>query len=523
MACSLHSVQLRLHPSPRTRLEMGQALEDAGCIVTVQAEKITLRQVEGGQCTLLPGQCQRFFPHLCLGIAYQYGWDTACEHWQVVAAVAGKHCIIRTEPLQLHEELDGMELGSARRQDIQQTHPVHFVDAPDEIGRDPLSRQALSHGLPELYRIQVGGGVVAELVAVLLFRLLQAQFRQIPQVAVQGLRRCALPVLGDVTGPGGFLAPLACLDMIQGGTHVTDGKVRHRDGVITNGLLQQLSVAAADIDQGDFGTGDHTGEQGPRQEVFRFVAVGQHCAVQVATQQDFRRVLHGAQHTCPPRVQETLGTRSPSSFRSSRLIRSHFIGGIEMEWVLLGILVLVVVFAVVIYNRLVTARNRYKNAFAQIDVQLTRRYDLIPNLVKVAERYMSHERDTLEAVIQARNQAMGNLKEAAADPGNAEAMRRLSSSEQGLAGALGRLFALSENYPDLKANQNMMQLSEELVSTENRVAFARQGFNDAVMDYNNQREMFPNNLIANNFGFQPAELLDIEAPEKRAPMQVDFQ
>ena len=274
MACPLQSVQFRLHPSPRTRLEMGQALEDSGGIVTVQAEKITLCQVEGGQCTLLPGQCQRFFPHLRLGIAYQHGWNTACEHWQVVAAVAGKHRIIRTEPLQLHEELDGMELGSARRQDIQQTHPVHFVNAPDEIGPDPLSRQALSHGLPELYGIQVGGGIVAELVAVLLFRLLQAQFRQIPQVAVQGLRRCALPVLGDVTGPGGFLVPLACLDMIQGGTHVTDGKVRHRNGVLTNGLLQQLSVAAADIDQGDFGTGGHTGEQGPRQEIFRFVAVG---------------------------------------------------------------------------------------------------------------------------------------------------------------------------------------------------------------------------------------------------------
>jgi LemA protein len=194
-----------------------------------------------------------------------------------------------------------------------------------------------------------------------------------------------------------------------------------------------------------------------------------------------------------------------------------------MEWVLLGIVVLVVVFAILIYNRLVTARNRYKNAFAQIDVQLTRRYDLIPNLIKVAERYMSHERDTLEAVIQARNQAVGNLKEVAADPTNAEAVRRLSASDQGLTGALGRLFALSENYPDLKANQNMMQLSEELVSTENRVAFARQGFNDAVMDYNNQREMFPNNLIANNFGFQPAQLLDIEAPEKRAAVQVNFQ
>ena len=194
-----------------------------------------------------------------------------------------------------------------------------------------------------------------------------------------------------------------------------------------------------------------------------------------------------------------------------------------MEWVLLGIVVLVAVFAILIYNRLVTARNRYKNAFAQIDVQLTRRYDLIPNLVKVAERYMSHERDTLEAVIQARNQAVGSLKEVAADPTNAEAVRRLSASDQGLTGALGRLFALSENYPDLKANQNMMQLSEELVSTENRVAFARQGFNDAVMDYNNQREMFPNNLIANNFGFQPAQLLEIEAPEKRAAVLVDFQ
>ena len=194
-----------------------------------------------------------------------------------------------------------------------------------------------------------------------------------------------------------------------------------------------------------------------------------------------------------------------------------------MEWVLLGIVVLVAVFAIFIYNRLVTARNRYKNAFAQIDVQLTRRYDLIPNLIKVAERYMSHERDTLEAVIQARNQAVGSLKEVAADPTNAEAVRRLSASDQGLSGALGRLFALSENYPDLKANQNMMQLSEELVSTENRVAFARQGFNDAVMDYNNQREMFPNNLIANNFGFQPAQLLEIEAAEKRAAVQVNFQ
>lgn len=194
-----------------------------------------------------------------------------------------------------------------------------------------------------------------------------------------------------------------------------------------------------------------------------------------------------------------------------------------MEWILIGLVLFIVIVPVVIYNRLVTMRNRYKNAFAQIDVQLTRRYDLIPNLVKVAERYMSHERDTLEAVIHARNQAVGNLKEVAADPTNAEAVRRLSQSEQGLTGALGRLFALSENYPELKANQNMMQLSEELVSTENRVAFARQAFNDAVMSYNNMREMFPNSLIANNFGFQPAQLLEIEDVQKREAVKVSFQ
>ncbi|WP_018139689.1 MULTISPECIES: LemA family protein [unclassified Thioalkalivibrio] len=193
-----------------------------------------------------------------------------------------------------------------------------------------------------------------------------------------------------------------------------------------------------------------------------------------------------------------------------------------MEWVLIAIVVLLVVWAVWTYNRLVTARNRYKNAFAQIDVQLTRRYDLIPNLVKVAERYMSHERDTLEAVIQARNQAMDRLKQVGGDPTNTEAVRQLSGAEQGLSGALGRLFALSENYPDLKANENMMQLSEELTSTENRVAFARQGYNDAVMQYNILREMFPNTLIANNFAFRPAQLLEIEDPQKREPVEVNF-
>jgi LemA protein len=193
-----------------------------------------------------------------------------------------------------------------------------------------------------------------------------------------------------------------------------------------------------------------------------------------------------------------------------------------MGWVLLGLILLVAVVAIGIYNRLIAGRNRYKNAFAQIDVQLTRRYDLIPNLVKVAERYMTHERETLEAVIQARNQAVGSLKQAAANPADAAAMQRLAQSEQGVAGALGKLFALSEAYPDLKANQNMMQLSEELVSTENRVAFARQAFNDAVMGYNNLREVFPNNLIAQRFGFESAQLLDIEEPQKREAIQVSF-
>ncbi len=193
-----------------------------------------------------------------------------------------------------------------------------------------------------------------------------------------------------------------------------------------------------------------------------------------------------------------------------------------MEWVLLGLIVAAVAFGIVLYNRLVAGRNRYKNAFAQIDVQLNRRHDLIPNLVEVARRYMSHGRETLEAVIQARNGAHQQLRQAAADPTDPDAMRKLSDAEQGLSGALGRLFALSENYPDLKANQNMMQLSEELTSTENKVAFARQAFNDAVMNYNILRESFPSNMVANMFSFKPAELLEIDAPEKREAVKVDF-
>jgi len=190
--------------------------------------------------------------------------------------------------------------------------------------------------------------------------------------------------------------------------------------------------------------------------------------------------------------------------------------------VFLVIVAAVAFWAIGLYNGLVTARNAYKNAFAQIDVQLTRRYDLIPNLVETAKGYMKHERETLEAVIQARNSAVSGLSAAKANPGDAAAMQQLAQSEGALGATLGRLFALAEAYPDLKANQNMMQLSEELTSTENKVAFARQAFNDSVMNYNNQREVFPNSLIAGMFNFQPAELLQIEAPEKREPVRVSF-
>jgi LemA protein len=191
-------------------------------------------------------------------------------------------------------------------------------------------------------------------------------------------------------------------------------------------------------------------------------------------------------------------------------------------WIILIIVVGAALFAVTIYNRLVAGRNRYKNAFAQIDVQLTRRHDLIPNLVETAKGYIKHERETLEAVINARNVAVSGLKAAAADPTDPEAIRRLSEAEQGLSGALGRLFALSEAYPDLKANENMMQLSEQLTTTENKVAFARQAYNDSVMDYNTLRESFPNNFVAGWFAFRAAELLEIEDEAKREVPQVSF-
>jgi LemA protein len=193
-----------------------------------------------------------------------------------------------------------------------------------------------------------------------------------------------------------------------------------------------------------------------------------------------------------------------------------------MGWFVLALVIGAVLFAISIYNRLVAGRNRFKNAFAQIDVQLTRRHDLIPNLVETAKGYMKHERGTLEAVINARNMAVAGLKEAARDPSDPEAMKNLAQAEQGLNGALGRLFALSESYPDLKANQNMMQLSEELTTTENKVAFARQAYNDSVMQYNTLRESFPNNFFAGWFNFGPAELLEIEDEAKRAVPQVSF-
>lgn len=191
------------------------------------------------------------------------------------------------------------------------------------------------------------------------------------------------------------------------------------------------------------------------------------------------------------------------------------------------IIVLIVVAGIVfyfigIYNGLITARNAFRNAFAQIDVQLTRRHDLIPNLVETAKGYLHHERETLEAVIQARNQAVDGLAAAKAKPGDAAAMQQLSGAENALTQTLGRLFALSEAYPDLKANQTMMQLSEELTSTENRVAFARQAFNDAVMTYNNRRETFPNVIVANMFTFAAAEPLKIEEPAKREAPKVSF-
>ena len=194
-----------------------------------------------------------------------------------------------------------------------------------------------------------------------------------------------------------------------------------------------------------------------------------------------------------------------------------------MGWIVLGIIVVAVFWAISLYNGLISLRNRFKNAFAQIDVQLKRRYDLIPNLVETAKGYMAHERQTLEAVIAARNSAVGATQKAAADPTDGEAMQQMVVAEKGLSGALGRLFALAEAYPDLKANQNMMQLSEELTSTENKISFARQAYNDAVMNYNTGIESFPGNFIAGFGRFAPGVLLEsTETPEERKAVKVSF-
>ncbi len=190
--------------------------------------------------------------------------------------------------------------------------------------------------------------------------------------------------------------------------------------------------------------------------------------------------------------------------------------------ILAVIIVILALWVVGIYNSLVALRNRFKNAFAQIDVQLKRRYDLIPNLVETAKGYLKHERETLEAVIKARNIAAAAAQSAAANPADANAMRSLAGAESGLVGALSRLMVVSEAYPELKANQNMMQLTEELTSTENKISFARQAYNDSVMTYNTTRETFPNVIFAGMFGFLPAELFKIEDPTERNAPQVKF-
>jgi len=189
----------------------------------------------------------------------------------------------------------------------------------------------------------------------------------------------------------------------------------------------------------------------------------------------------------------------------------------------LGVLALIALVAIGIYNGLVSKRNRYKNAFAQIDVQLKRRHDLIPNLVETVKGYMAHERETLEAVIDARNRASSGLAAAAGDPGNPDAMKQLGAAESALGGAMGRLLALSEAYPDLKASQNMQQLTEELTSTENKVSFARQAFNDAVTAYNTYRQSFPTVVVAGSFGHaSDASLLEFDSQAIAEPPKVSF-
>jgi LemA protein len=199
---------------------------------------------------------------------------------------------------------------------------------------------------------------------------------------------------------------------------------------------------------------------------------------------------------------------------------------ISPAWIILGIIIVgglfLLMYGVGIYNRLVQLKNRFENAFSQIEVQLKRRYDLIPNLVETVKGYIKHERETLEAVIQARNAAVQAGQTAAAHPGDPAAMKHLGSAEGQLTAMVSRLFALAEAYPDLKANQNMLALQEELTSTENKVAFSRQAFNDAVTSYNTQREQFPASIVAGMFNFGPAQLFEIESPKEREAPQVKF-
>lgn len=191
-------------------------------------------------------------------------------------------------------------------------------------------------------------------------------------------------------------------------------------------------------------------------------------------------------------------------------------------WIVLGLFLALLLYGVVIYNGLVALRNRIRNAFSQIDVQLQRRYELVPNLVETARAYMKHERETLEAVIQARNRAERAARGVGGDPANPTGLRELLGAEAALGDVLGRFFALAEAYPDLKANHNMGLLQEELASTENRIAFARQAYNDAVMLYNIQREQFPNNLLAGPFGFQASAQWTVDDSRVRQPVRVDF-
>lgn len=190
--------------------------------------------------------------------------------------------------------------------------------------------------------------------------------------------------------------------------------------------------------------------------------------------------------------------------------------------IVVALLVIPIIFVIGLYNGLVKSRNRYRNAFAQIDVQLKRRHELIPNLVETAKSYMKHERETLEAVIQARNAAETARSAATADPGNDASIQNLAAAESGLGGVLGRLFALSENYPELRSNENMLQLQEELTSTESKVAFARQAYNDSVMNFNNKLETFPSNFVANMFSFVAATLFEVSDDSERDAVKVEF-